>query len=645
MSKEACYKKGNVIGRYEIHGVLGEGGFGVVYLAYHRDRHEMCALKTFRDEFLADPIAREAFKKEALLWVNLEEHVHILAARWVDEVSGRLFVGMDYIAPDAQGRVNLRDHIAITSGPLDTNQTVGWAIQFCLGMEHARAHGLEYHRDIKPGNILIARDWTLKIADFGLATAVSKSWDKSRNRNDAIVAAVGDGASDFGFSVIQTGGRMRCGTPGYVAPEVYRFEGADVRSDIYGFGIVLWQMAAGSHVPPWAALPRGDRERYEREIYEQQMAERLPLVKGQLETVVTRCLRARPSDRYATFQELREALESIWELRTGTKFLVPKTEDHFPSILWNNKGISLSTLGRHEEAIECFNKALALNSQLVAETDIWLNKTNALRGRAILRRDEQSIWSNKSNALLALGRCEEGIDCCDKALTIDPRDAKAWSNKGNCLRALGRCQEAVSCFEKALEIDPTDARLWNNQGIALVELDRFEEALGCCDKALAIDPRDARAWTNKGYALSMLRRANEAVECHDKALAVDPLAATVWNNKGIALAKLGRYEEAVVCFDKALTIDTRYAMAWSNKGLALAGLGQHAEAIGYFDKAIAIDPHQAMTWNNKGTFLAALGRHEEAIDCYDKALAIAPQDFNAWRGKALSLRMLESKKT
>ena len=98
------YKKGDVIGgKYEVHGTLGKGGFGVVYLVYDRDLREVCALKTFRDELLADAAAREAFKKEALLWVNLEEHPFILAARWVTEIFGRLFVRMDYVPPDDTG--------------------------------------------------------------------------------------------------------------------------------------------------------------------------------------------------------------------------------------------------------------------------------------------------------------------------------------------------------------------------------------------------------------------------------------------------------------------------------------------------------------------------------------------------------------
>ncbi len=638
------YKNGDVIGgKFEIHGTLGKGGFGVVYLAYDLGIKEVCALKTFRDELLADAAAREAFKKEALLWVNLEEHPFILAAQWVEQFSGRLFVAMDYVAPDDKGRASLADHLARAGGLLDADQTLKWAIQFCLGMEHAQAHGIKFHRDIKPANILITQDGTLKISDFGLAAAAEVAWHGTGGRGGSLVTRGPEGG--FGLSLMQTGGKARCGTPGYMAPEIYRGEGADIRSDIYSFGLVLWQMAAGSSVPPFVVPYRGDLEGYLRQIYEQQMTGRVPRVDGFLGPVIERCLCPKPAERYGSFGELREALEPILERKTGKKIEVPQVGEK-TAVFWNNKGVSLNTLGRHEEAIGCLDKALAIDPRDVAA---WLNKGNALAalGRleeenncydqalAIDPRDARA-WGHKGNALYALGRRAEAVNCYDQALAIDPRDAVAWYNKGVLLAALGRRAEAISCYDQALAIDPRNKEAWNNKGIALDALGRHEEAIKCYDQALAIDPRDAMVWYNKGTALADLGRRAEAIGCYDQALAIDRRYAKAWSNKGNSLGTLGRHEEAILCDDRALAIDPRDARAWGDKGNALYALGRHEEAINCYDQALAIDPREAVAWYNKGNALDDLGRRAEAISCYDQALAIDPRDAKAWDNKALS---------
>jgi tetratricopeptide (TPR) repeat protein len=642
------YKKGDVIGgKYEIHGTLGKGGFGVVYLAYAREMEEVCALKTFRDELLADAAARDAFKKEALMWVNLEAHPFILAARWVVEVSGRLFVAMDYVVPDACGRVSLADHLAGAGGPLDAGQTLKWAVQFCLGMEHAQTRGIKCHRDIKPANILITKDGTLKISDFGLAASAEAAWRRTGGRGGSLVTRGPQGS--FGLSLMQTGGAARCGTPGYMAPEVYRGEGADIRSDIYSFSLVLWQMAAGSPVLPFVVPYRGDLESYLGQIYEQQMTGRVPRVDNLLGPVIERGLCPEPAERYGSFGELRGALEPILERKTGKKIEVPQVGEK-TAVFWNNKGCSLATLGLHKEAINCYDQALAIAPR---DAEAWSNKGNEL---ADLGRHEEAIncydqalaidpraaktWSNKGLALVDLGRREEGINCYDQALAIDPRDATVWNNKGSALDDVGRREEGISCYDQALAIDSRFAAAWYNKGNALVALGRREEGINCYDQALAIDPRKAAAWSNKGNALDGLGRHEEAINCYDQALAIDPRDAKTWSNKGLALVDLGRREEAVGCYDRALAIDSRYARAWSNKGWALAGLGRREEAIRCYDQALAIDPRDGRAWNNKGHALKALGRREEAIRCYDQALAIDPRNAWTWASKSLALDAL-----
>ena len=162
------YQKGDLIGqKYEVHGVLGRGGFGIVYLVYSHETGSVYALKTFRDEYLADAQTRERFRKEANVWVDLERHPYLVRAYFVEEVVGRLFIVMEYIAPDEQGLNSLEGYLQ--RRPPDLAQSLRWAIQICYGMEYACSRGVRAHRDLKPANILISQDKAVKICDFGLA--------------------------------------------------------------------------------------------------------------------------------------------------------------------------------------------------------------------------------------------------------------------------------------------------------------------------------------------------------------------------------------------------------------------------------------------------------------------------------------------
>jgi len=557
------YTKGDVIGgKYVVHATLGKGGFGVVYLVSDRETRQVRALKSFRDEFLADPHARETFQREALVWVRLGEHPFILAARWVESFSGRLFVAMDFVEPDAGGRVTLSDHLR-SGRPFALDRAVELSIQFCLGMEHANAHGVVCHRDIKPANIMISRG-VLKISDFGLAAAAEEIWKRITGKGDSLVT--GSAETGFSFSIVGMNGRMRCGTPGYMSPEIYRGEPADVRSDIYSFGLVLWQMAVGSVSPPFVGAYRGDNEAYMREAYERQMSGRFPPFAPPFGLVIERCLNASLSKRYSSFGEVRRALEPILHKLTGKTFSVPASEQTIA--YWNDRGGSLGALGRFTEALGCFDKALAIDLQ------------------------DAMAWSNKGAVLVELERWEEAIACFDKALASDPRHAMAWHNKASVLIELGRHDEAMACFNKALAFDPQYVSAWNNKGRALADSGKHEEAVACFDKALAIDPQYAAAWLNRGGSLRALGRHREVLVCFDKAIAIDPRDAMAWNNKGAFLASLGRREEAIDCYEQALAIDPQHVMSWFNKAISEDTIGRAAMAAKSYRKFIEFAPAQ-----------------------------------------------------
>ena len=189
------------------------------------------ALKTLRDEYLKDSETRELFRREARVWVGLDRHPNIVRAEFITELSGRLYIGMEYVEPGDQGRNSLAGYLA--TQPPDMAQALRWSIQFCHGMEYARSRGIRCHRDVKPENIMITRDRTVKITDFGFAGVIEH-------------VRAGSSFPQRRRSVQRSG----FGTPAYMPPEQFRNASrCDERSDIYSFGIVMFQMASRGRFP------------------------------------------------------------------------------------------------------------------------------------------------------------------------------------------------------------------------------------------------------------------------------------------------------------------------------------------------------------------------------------------------------------
>ncbi len=132
-------------------------------------------------------------------------------------------------------------------------------------------------------------------------------------------------------------------------------------------------------------------------------------------------------------------------------------------------------------------------------------------------------WYEKSRHLEAVGKFEEALSCCDKALDINPRYSDAWFNKGIVVHALGNTEEAIGCYDKAIEFDPQYATAWNNKGKALKELGMLDEAMSCYDKALEIDPNQINPYMNKGF----LARTQGDIQPIDK----DKLITTKYSSK------------------------------------------------------------------------------------------------------------------
>jgi serine/threonine protein kinase len=151
-------------GRFQVFDVH-EGGMSLVYVVNDQlngPGPQVVALKTLRGELLRSRIRVSRFAAECRLWVQLGEHPNIVRAHSVEVIDGRPYVVLELIQGGDLNRW-------IGTPKLDLGQAIRFGYQFCLGMEHALRQGLRCHRDIKPGNLLVTEDGTLKITDFGLA--------------------------------------------------------------------------------------------------------------------------------------------------------------------------------------------------------------------------------------------------------------------------------------------------------------------------------------------------------------------------------------------------------------------------------------------------------------------------------------------
>lgn len=677
---QAAYEKGDILGyRYRVHSVLGSGGFGVVYLVHPLtdggihglDDDRVPALKTYRDEFLFDANVRRQFRKEALIWVKLGFYPFIVQAYGVHEFDGRLFVAMECVPPNEDGLVSLQDHIAFHGRNISDRMIGTWTVEFCHGMEYANSKGVTAHRDIKPTNILIGAGAFIKIADFGLAASL----DGCRLPPHI------DSTRSCGLTIFDVSGKQTCGTPGYIAPEVYRGEEADVRSDIYSFGAVLWQLCAASTAPPFAVPFRGDIPSYLNEIYRLQIQAHVPIVNSAFWDVIRKCLEPNPNQRYSSFSDLRESIKEAVERAGGTKLdFIVNTAESFASLV--SRGASFRALCQFEDALDCLERAARIEP---GHPGVWLNMANALsslnrdlealnaydkalkldpnfepawlnKGIFLQNREEHALavqcfdkllqingrvtraWHKKGKSLAAMGQFEEAFACFDRALEISPKDEIVWTNLAIVFKAAGKRTEAIRCYDQAISFKPGYRDAWIGKGEVLIGSGDFEQGLGCLDVALSSNADDVATLNMKAVTLCRLNKQEEAIQIFDAILAKQPAeTAVVLTNKGNAFLEMNKSEQALSCFDHALELDPAYVQAWGRRAAVMELLGDPTETIKCYSRALELRPETLDYWFGKGAALLLLGRDDEALFCFDKCLAVEPSNTKALYNKGVAL--------
>jgi len=272
------------VSHYIIRAKLGAGGMGEVYLADDTQLGRPVALKFLPSAAAADPVSVRRLQREARAAATLD-HPHICAVYEVGDIDGRPFIAMQYVEGQPLDE-------RLRQGSIPLGETLAIAAQVADALAEAHARGV-LHRDIKPGNIMINARGDAKVMDFGLA--------KLAEPDDA-----GDGAETA--SLLSARGDI-IGTAPYMSPEQARGEPLDPRSDLFSFGVLLYEMISGrrpfqgkSSAAVAAAILTEEAHPLARFSAD---------VPAELERIVAKLLRKQPDNRYQTAKDTLIDLRSL----------------------------------------------------------------------------------------------------------------------------------------------------------------------------------------------------------------------------------------------------------------------------------------------------------------------------------------------
>ncbi len=262
--------------RYELQSVIGEGGMAVVYRALDHRLNRYVAVKIMREEMAADEEFRRRFRAESQA-VAMLSNPNIVAVFDVSHSDD-----MEYIVMELVDGITLKQYMQ-RKGAVDWRETLHFARQIVEALGHAHERGI-IHRDIKPQNIMLLQDGTIKVGDFGIAALENE-----------VTEASGNGQA--------------IGSIHYIAPEQARGEGPDARSDLYSLGIVMYEMLTGKL--PYTGDTLGEIAVKHMNAQPEPIRDIAPDVPPELERITMKAMEADIDARYQSAPEMLENMDAL----------------------------------------------------------------------------------------------------------------------------------------------------------------------------------------------------------------------------------------------------------------------------------------------------------------------------------------------
>jgi serine/threonine protein kinase/tetratricopeptide (TPR) repeat protein len=581
---------GTHLGPYEILTPLGAGGMGEVWKAKDARLDRFVAVKVLPGSWSENPVLMARFEREAKAVAALS-HPNILGIFDVGNTGDTPYAVMELLEGET-----LRD--CLKTGPLSSRRAVDLARQICSGLAGAHGKGI-IHRDLKPENIWVTGDDRVKLFDFGLAKWVPATGEDMLTHTPTQEVHH------------QTQAGTLLGTVAYMSPEQARGESVDARSDLFAFGVVLFEMLRG-------------RKAFGRDSAAETLAAILkedPLV-GQglppgLERILRHCLEKRPEGRFQSARDLTFALESLSDSASTPAQPLP---DEAPSIavlpfldMSPGKDQDYFCEGLAEELIHAFTQIPEL--RVASRTGSFQFKGKVADVSAIAQQLRVSTILEGSvrksgdhmRVSVQLIKAADGFHLWSERFDRDMKDIFAVQDEitekvvealslvltPRNRKAPARPQTSdVAAYESYLR-----GRLWFNR----YGRKNHSEAIRMFEEAVAIDP---------GYALAYAGMADSS--------------SFLYAYHGGRAEDLARAEWASA---KALSLAPQFAECHASRGFVATIRQNYDEGEREFRAAIALDPRLYEAKYYFARMRVAQGQMEEAAKLFEDALAQRPEDY------------------
>jgi len=396
-----------VLGLYEVLGVAGEGGMGVVYRVRHREWDVDLAVKSPKPSCLQSESDRTALVREAQRWIELGLHPHVCACHYVRVLGGfpRLFA--EYVE---QGSLEdwVLDRRLYAGGPsVALERMLSFVLQFARGLRYAHSRGL-VHQDVKPANLLLGADGVARVSDFGIARVAGSAQSAFASPDNALAA---DPRVSFGGM-----------TPAYRSPEQARAGAAvtgrqapklTAATDVWSLAVSVLEVFTGDVL--LSVDGQAASEALAGFVVRGAQDPAIPAPPEALVNLLGRCLRFEPAER-PSMGEVASELEAIYALQTGSPPADLQAEDtQLLAGELSNRALSQLDLGRADQAERSWEKALDQDPHHVEATYnqglfLWRNATitddELVRRMQIVRASHEQ--DRNAEHLLALVHLERG---------------------------------------------------------------------------------------------------------------------------------------------------------------------------------------------------------------------------------------------